>query len=175
MLRRSFIAGNSALVTACASDDIAPSPVNVRPVAPKKPEKPEKPAKPAEGGAVADHSHHHGHDGHISPDHAVLDAASECVQKGQLCVAHCLVLLGQGDTTMVECAQAVSDMLAINQAVAALAAAASRHLKAQLAVAREVCERCKVACDAHADKHATCRDCAEACGKALAAYARAAG
>lgn len=175
MLRRNFIVGNSAVLTACASDDIAPTPVDVKPVKPKKPEKTEKTEKPAEGAHEGDHSHHHGHDGHVQPDHGLLDAASECVQKGQLCIQHCLVLLGQGDTSMVECAQAVSDMLAVTQAIAALAAASSRHLKAQVAVGKEVCERCKAACDVHAGKHPTCRDCAEACGAALTAYARALG
>lgn len=172
MLRRNFIAGNTALVTACASDDIAPIPVKIRPVEPKKPAP--KPA-PATVVAAPAHDGHDGHDDHLSPAHAVLSASGACARTGQLCLAHCLVVLGQGDTTIAECAQAVSDMLAVNRAVAELAAAGSRHLKAQLAVAIEVNERCKVACDTHADKHPTCRDCAEACGDALLAYTKHTG
>ncbi|MBK8259843.1 MAG: four-helix bundle copper-binding protein [Nannocystis sp.] len=167
MLRRNFIAGNTALVTACASDDIAPPSVKVRPVEPKK--RP-PPAKPAPTAAEASE-----HEGHPTPAHPVLEASSACARAGQLCLAHCLVVLGQGDTTIAECAQAVSDMLAVHQAVAALAAAGSRHLKAQLAVADEVTERCKAACDTHADKHPTCRDCAKACGDALLTFARHTG
>jgi Cys-rich four helix bundle protein (predicted Tat secretion target) len=174
MLRRNFIAGNTALVTACASDDIAPPSVKVRPVEPKKRPPPAEP--PPAAAAPGEHDGHgHGHDGHPTPAHPVLEASSACTRAGQLCLAHCLVVLGQGDTTIAECAQAVSDMLAVHQAVAALAAAGSRHLKAQLAVADEVTERCKAACDTHADKHPTCRDCAKACGDALLTFARHTG
>lgn len=163
MQRREFVLGSPAVLatTACASPaEERPAPSAVKPAA--------APPTPAPAPAHHDHAHHADPDAHAS--HAVLDAASDCVQMGQICVQHCLVLLGQGDTTMAPCARAATDMLAITQAVLALAAGSSQHLKAQAQVAVAAAERCEAECRKHADKHPTCKDCAESCAKALAAY-----
>ena len=181
MRRRDFIVGNSALLTACTNDDIAaPRPI-VKPVEPKPRPKPKPAAKKAPEAAKDEHAGHgehgeHGeHAGHVAADKGLLTAVRICVEKGQLCQAHCHVLLGQGDTSMVECTKAVTDMIAVTQALSALVAAASPSLRAQAGVAREVCSRCQEACEVHAAKHPTCRDCAAACGDALASYSRLLG
>jgi Cys-rich four helix bundle protein (predicted Tat secretion target) len=177
MRRRDFIVGNSALLTACNSDDIAAPRRVVKPVEPKPRPKPtpaeEDPPKAKED--HAGHGDHANHAGHVAADEDLLAAARICIEKGQLCQAHCHVLLGQGDTSMVECTKAVTDMIAVTQALSALAAAASPSLRAQAGVAREVCSRCQEACEVHAAKHPTCRNCAAACGDALASYTRLLG
>ena len=176
MRRRDFIVGNSALLTACNNDDIAAPRRVVKPVEPKPPPRPTPPKKVPE--AKEDHAGHgdHGdHAGHAAADEDLLAAARICIEKGQLCQAHCHVLLGQGDTSMIECTKAVTDMIAVTQALSALAAAASPSLRAQAGVAREVCSRCQEACEVHAAKHPTCRNCAAACGDALASYTRLLG
>ncbi|MEZ4382643.1 MAG: Csp1 family four helix bundle copper storage protein [Nannocystaceae bacterium] len=167
MRRREFIVGNSAVLTACTNDDIAAPRIVVEPVKPKPKPKPKPKVEPE---AAADA--HAGHAGHAldASASAVVDVALACVDKGRRCQAHCHALLGQGDTSMLECTKAVTDMIAVADALAALAAAQSPSFKAQAGVAREVCGRCQEACQVHADTHATCRACAEACGAALAAF-----
>ena len=64
-----------------------------------------------------DHSHMHG-----SPMQSLLAATSDCVAKGQACIAHCLVLLADGDKVMGDCAKSVSQTIALCQALASLAA-----------------------------------------------------
>lgn len=115
------------------------------------------------------HTHHH------MGDPALLEAAHGCLAKGDACIAHCLMLLGSGDTTMAECAKAVRDMHAMMTGLAAAAASGSRHLAATAKVAMEYCKDCEAACRKHADQHPTCKDCAEACVKTIAACQRVAG
>jgi HPt (histidine-containing phosphotransfer) domain-containing protein len=59
---------------------------------------------------AADHSHHH-HDG-AHPWQAVLDTAGICIEKGEVCLTHCIMLLGEGDKAMAACATSVREMLA---------------------------------------------------------------
>lgn len=170
LMRRDFIVGNTAVLTACTNDDIAPTRVEVKPVpvSRPKPKPAEKPAEPAD-----DPHAHHGH--HAAADDGLVDAASGCVKAGRRCLAHCISLLGGGDTSMAACARAVADMIAVTEAALALAAASSTHTRAQAAVARDVCSACQEACQVHAAAHPTCRACAEACGAALAAYSKVLG
>lgn len=112
--------------------------------------------------AAAETAHHHG-------DHALADVASDCVSKGRACLAHCIALLGQGDQTMAECAKTAHDMTALMDALAVLAASGGKHLAALAKVAREACKDCEAACRKHEDKHPTCKACAEACARAVAA------
>lgn len=43
-------------------------------------------------------------------------AAAECVRIGEECLQHCLVLLGQGDTSLADCSKTVQQMLAVCRA-----------------------------------------------------------
>jgi Cys-rich four helix bundle protein (predicted Tat secretion target) len=94
---------------------------------------------------------------------SLAGAASDCLQKGQVCLDHCLQLLGSGDTSMVGCARAVTEMQAICQAVQQLANSGSKHLGRIAAVAKTACLDCAAECRKHADKHAPCKDCMESC------------
>lgn len=113
--------------------------------------------------------HHHNHAGHVQSGlhSALLRATADCVQKGQACLAHCLVLLGDGDKSMARCAKAVNQMLALCGALQNLANQQS-HLAPMLAkVALEGCTECKKACEEHANKHAECKACAESCAECI--------
>jgi Cys-rich four helix bundle protein (predicted Tat secretion target) len=175
MRRREFIVGNSAVLTACTNDDIAPRRVVVEPVKPKPKPKPKPKVEPAVEPTPDPHAGHGDHDAHGDGNRGIVDVAMACVDSGRRCQAHCHVLLGQGDASMSGCVRAVTDMIAVADALAVLATVDSPSFRAQAGVAREVCSRCQEACQVHASKHATCRACAEACGEALAAFERLLG
>ncbi len=106
---------------------------------------------------VHDHSHMHG-----TPLQGLLAATSDCVVKGQACLAHCLVLLGDGDKVMAECAKTVNQTLAMCSALQALAAQQSKLVPAMAKLTREACEICEKECRKH-EKHAECKACADSC------------
>ena len=125
---------------------------------PKTPSPPLPPA-PVHGG----HAHHHG------GDQALLDVVHGCLAKGEACVAHCLSMFASGDTSMGGCAKAAHEMHAVMQGLATAAASGSKHLPALAKVAMEFCRDCEAECRKHADKHAACKDCMDACAKTIAA------
>lgn len=174
MLRRDFIAGQTALLTtastACTNDDIGPPRVESEPK-PKKVAPPPKPPEPTPA-AVDPHA---GHDMASHSDGGAVEAAGKCVAAGQLCLQHCIALLAGGDTTMGDCARSTADMVAVSQATQALAAGNSPQLKALAAVALASVTRCAEACSAHAGKHAACKTCGERCEEAAKEYRRLIG
>jgi Cys-rich four helix bundle protein (predicted Tat secretion target) len=109
---------------------------------------------------------------HAAHDHAaaggkysaLIAATSECVNTGDACVNHCLMLLGQGDTALAACARTVRDTIAACTALRELAAANSPHVAALAKVVGGICRDCKVECDKH-EKHQVCRECGEACAQ----------
>lgn len=109
---------------------------------------------------AADHDHHHHHDGKFD---ALIASTGDCIAKGELCLAHCLTLLGNGDKAMAECAKSVNQMLAMCTALQKLAAQDAPATKALAKVTLDVCVDCEKACKKHADKHMECKACAEAC------------
>jgi Cys-rich four helix bundle protein (predicted Tat secretion target) len=113
------------------------------------------------------HDHAHHHHGAGLPSQALIDATSNCIAKGETCLAHCLVLLGDGDKAMAECARSVNQMLASCDALQKLATQGSRLVGAMAAVALDACTECEKACKKHADKHAECKACMEACGECI--------
>jgi Cys-rich four helix bundle protein (predicted Tat secretion target) len=142
MLRRDFMAGQSALLATTYAADADAGP-------------PRPPRHAAAG-----------------PDEPALKAASACVAAGQVCLQHCLGLLAAGDADLAECVRAVADMLAISAATQALAATGAPELKAQAAVARDAAARCEAACRRFAAQHPACRECAERCAHARGEYRR---
>lgn len=98
---------------------------------------------------------------------AILEAAGACVAKGQACLAHCLVLLGGGDKSLGDCAQAVNQMLAACGALQSLAAQASPLVGSMAKVALDGCKDCQKACRPHAAKHAECKSCMESCAECI--------
>lgn len=108
---------------------------------------------------AAEHKHDHGGSG----QQALIDATGQCVAKGEACLAHCLILLGDGDKSMADCAKAVNQMLASCGALQKLATQDSRLVGAMAKVALEACTECQKNCKVHANKHAECKACMEAC------------
>lgn len=111
---------------------------------------------------------------YVHGNRSLADAALDCVAKGTACVAHCSAMLGGGDTTMVDCAKASYDMTAAMTALAKLATSGSSRLAAFAKTAMELCSDCQAACAKHADKHAVCKDCLDACTRTIAACQRVA-
>jgi Cys-rich four helix bundle protein (predicted Tat secretion target) len=109
--------------------------------------------------ATGSHAHHHGSGG-PSP---LTATAFDCVTKAEACLAHCLVLLGQGEKEMAGCAKSVNQLLAICGALAKVSVQAGSHLKALARLSASVCEECEKECRKHEKKHAECKACAESC------------
>ena len=93
---------------------------------------------------------------------ALVDTASDCVSKGQVCLSHCHEMLATGDKSLGACAKSVSELLAVCGALVALAAQGAPSLPKLAAVAFDVCTRCEAECLKHA-QHPPCKDCADAC------------
>lgn len=109
--------------------------------------------------AAEDHSHHH----HAAAYPAIATAAAECVKTGQVCIDHCLTLLGQGDKALAACARSVQQTMAICSALQQLAVENSAYLPGLAKVALQACKDCEKECRKHEAKHSQCKDCAEAC------------
>jgi len=108
---------------------------------------------------AGEHDHHH----HAGAEAALTKAVADCIQKGQVCLDHCLQLLGNGEAEMAACAKSVSQMLALCTAVQQLANQNSRHLPKLAAVAMAACRDCEEECQKHADMHDACKACGESC------------
>ncbi len=108
---------------------------------------------------AAEHEHHH----HGGPDTALAAAVADCVQKGQVCLDHCLDLLGKGEKDMAACAKSVNQMLALCTALQQLANQQSAYLPKLAAIAMEACQACEKECKKHADRHEACKACGESC------------
>jgi len=93
----------------------------------------------------------------------VMAAVNQCLLDAEVCLAHCLRLLGDGNTSMADCAKSVQQMLAVCGAVPPLAAADAPRLRALLSVCAAVCEDCEAACKPHVKHHAECAACAASC------------
>lgn len=113
--------------------------------------------------AAADHSHHH-HEG-AHPWQAVLDTAGICIEKGEVCLTHTIMLLGEGDKSMAACAGSVREMLASCRALITLASAESKFAPKLAALCVDVCKACEAECKKHADKHKACKECMESCAE----------
>ncbi len=92
----------------------------------------------------------------------LIAAASDCALKANICVQHCIDLLGQGDTTMAACAKSSSQVTAVCTALQQLASAESKHLAQFAKVAMEICKECEEECK-KTEKHPECKACKEAC------------
>ena len=97
------------------------------------------------------------------PDTALIDAAQDCVKNGEICAAHCVTMLEQGDRALAECQRRVNETVAVCQALASLAAQESPVTKQLAGLVLEVCRSCEQECRKHEKKHAVCKECAEAC------------
>ncbi|MDN7907822.1 four-helix bundle copper-binding protein [Burkholderia diffusa] len=107
--------------------------------------------------AESPHMHHGGHGS------ALADAAGDCMSKGQVCVSHCIGLLGKGNKDLAACATSASQMLSLCTALQQLANQNSHYLPALAKVALDACNDCEAECKKHADSHEPCKACMESC------------
>lgn len=112
------------------------------------------------GNAMADSDHDHSQHSAQRPD--VLDASSNCTEKGDRCIAHCLAAWNHGNLDLAECAIKVNEMIAICGSFSLLLASNSKYANEIAPICSEVCEECAKECRKH-DDHLECRECAEAC------------
>jgi Cys-rich four helix bundle protein (predicted Tat secretion target) len=107
----------------------------------------------------------HDHSAMMNPYGGLVAATSHCVRTGDACIAHCLLLLGEGDKEMAGCAKTVQDVIAACTALQGMAAANSPHVAKLAAVVADICKDCETECRKHEKKHRVCHDCAEACAQ----------
>ena len=108
----------------------------------------------------------HDHSKHTAQQPALLDVINACVDKGERCIAHCLVSFQEGDLELADCAAKVHEMQAICGAYSYLLAANSKYSRAYAAVCKQVCEDCEKECRKH-EKHVECDACAKACAEVV--------
>lgn len=98
------------------------------------------------------------------PKHKTLIlAASACLTAAEVCHAHCLRLLGAGDTSLKICAPLVSATIPVCEALVRLAVLDHGRLKEFAKACADVCADCETECRKHESHHAECKACAEAC------------
>jgi Cys-rich four helix bundle protein (predicted Tat secretion target) len=114
--------------------------------------------------AEDEHAHHHPSGAKYA---ALIAAAGDCVAKGDACLAHCLVLLGEGDKSLADCAKSVNQLLPLCGALQRLAAQGSSYTQALAKVALESCTECEKVCRKHAEKHAECKACMDSCAECI--------
>ncbi|TAJ76607.1 MAG: four-helix bundle copper-binding protein [Gallionellaceae bacterium] len=111
---------------------------------------------------AAEHDAHEHHREMSTRNNSLIEAASDCVLKAQICLQHCLVLLGQGDKSMAACAKSASQVEAVCGALQKLATAEAKNLPQMAKLAMDVCKDCEEECK-KTDKHPECKACGEAC------------
>lgn len=116
----------------------------------------------------------HDHSKHSAQLPGLLDAVTECVEKGQRCIAHCLVSFKEGDLALADCAAKVHEMDAICSGYSYLLAANSVYNRDYAAMCARVCEDCEKECRKH-EEHIECKACAEACAEVVDQIALAFG
>lgn len=104
----------------------------------------------------------HDHSKHKPQHDDVLNATNDCTDKGQRCIAHCLVSFVEGDTELAVCASKVHEMQAICTAFSYLLASNSEYSKEYSKICITACDDCEKECRKH-DEHFECKDCGDAC------------
>lgn len=108
----------------------------------------------------------HDHSKHTAQLPGLLNATNDCLDKGQRCIAHCLVSFQEGDLELADCASKVHEMQAICGAFSYLLAANSTYIKSYVNVCAKVCKDCEKECLKH-EKHVECKACADACAEVV--------
>jgi Cys-rich four helix bundle protein (predicted Tat secretion target) len=104
----------------------------------------------------------HDHSKHTAQLPDLLNATNNCLDKGERCIAHCLVSWKEGDLELADCAAKVHEMQAICGAFSYLLAANSEYIKAYAGVCEQSCKDCEEECMKHKE-HIECKACGEAC------------
>jgi Cys-rich four helix bundle protein (predicted Tat secretion target) len=106
----------------------------------------------------------HDHSKHSAQLPDVLTAANNCLDKGQRCIAHCLVSFQEGDVALADCASKVHEMQAICSAFSYLLASNSEYINAYAPLCVQACQDCEEECMKHKE-HIECKACGEACSE----------
>ena len=93
----------------------------------------------------------------------LVQLASDCIELGEECQAHCLQQFAAGDTSLAGCARSVTMMIAMCRSLVTASAQSSPRLKEIARVCGQVCRDCEAACKPHAGHHDICRRCMESC------------
>ena len=83
----------------------------------------------AYAGTAASAMPEHDHSKHTAQLPDLLNATNNCLDKGQRCIAHCLVSFQEGDLELADCAAKVHEMQAVCDAFSYLLAANSEYIK----------------------------------------------
>ena len=121
-------------------------------------------ATAAYAGAAVSAMPGHNHSKHSAQLPDLLNAANNCLDKGQRCIAHCLVSFKEGDVALADCASKVHEMQAICSAFSYLLASNSEYIKAYAPVCVQACKDCEEECMKHKE-HIECKACGEACAE----------
>ena len=108
----------------------------------------------------------HDHTKHSAQIPDLLDAVNNCLDKGQRCIAHCLVSFKEGDISLADCAAKVHEMEAICRAFSYLLSANSSYVKAYAGICEKACKDCEAECLKHKE-HVECKACADACSNVV--------
>ena len=123
-------------------------------------------ASAAYAGAAVSAMPGHDHSKHSAQLPDLLDAANNCLDKGQRCITHCLVSFQEGDLQLADCAAKVHEMQAVCRAFSYLLAANSGYIKEYAGICSKVCEDCEKECRKH-EEHIECKACAGACAEII--------
>lgn len=93
----------------------------------------------------------------------IVDAAIDCMEESEVCMAHCLRTFNEGDTMLAKCATLVNETSIVCLALAKLAAAGSAHLAETAKLSIATCKDCEAECRRHASHHDECKACADSC------------
>jgi Cys-rich four helix bundle protein (predicted Tat secretion target) len=106
-------------------------------------------------------SHEHHHHG-SSRYQKLIEMASDCVIKAQICLNHCIIAMGQGDKDMAACAAISRQTEVMCTALQQMAISESQHLPHLAKIVMDVCKECEKECVKH-DRHPECKACGESC------------
>ena len=108
--------------------------------------------------------HHHMHGMSTNKNQGLIDAAADCVKKGQACLSHGIHLWSQGENKgMAICAMRVNEMIAACAAIEQLANYNSAHLVKMAKVVMDICKDCEKECRKFEKEHEPCRQAADSC------------
>lgn len=111
---------------------------------------------------AAGHEHDHHQHATASRYGKLIAAAADCSLKANLCLQHCIVLMGKGETDLAACSRSASQAAAICVALQQLAISNARQLPQLAKVAMDICKECEDECK-KTERHPECKACKEAC------------
>jgi Cys-rich four helix bundle protein (predicted Tat secretion target) len=98
----------------------------------------------------------------------LMETALHCVRDGELCLHHIMLIAATGDNSLIECAQKITETVAICESLVTLAAHNSTHLNAVATASIDINQDCEAECRKHEAMHAECKAMAESCADCIA-------